>query len=85
MRQTDTKAVQVEYYAILREQRGSARERVVTGAKTAADLYEELRTKHGFSLPALALRVAINGEFQPWTTELGTEDLVVFLPPVAGG
>ena len=85
MLQTDTTTVQVEYYAILREQRGCSRERVVTSAKTAADLYDELQTKHGFSLPAPALRVAINGEFQPWTTELRTEDVVVFLPPVAGG
>jgi molybdopterin synthase sulfur carrier subunit len=75
----------VQYFAILREQRGEARETVSTQANTAGELYEELRARHGFSLPAERLRAAVNDEFAPWTAALRDGDTLVFLPPVAGG
>jgi molybdopterin converting factor subunit 1 len=80
-----TKSVRVQYFAILREQRGEARETVSTGANTAGELYEELRARHGFTLPAERLRAAVNDEFAPWTAALRDGDTLVFLPPVAGG
>jgi molybdopterin converting factor small subunit len=80
-----TKNVRVQYFAILREQRGLAAETVPTQAETLGDLYAELRGRHGFSLPAERLRAAVNDEFSPWTTAVGEGDLVVFIPPVAGG
>jgi molybdopterin synthase sulfur carrier subunit len=80
-----TKNVLVQYFAILREQRGEAREMVSTRANTAGELYEELRARHGFSLPAERLRAAVNDEFAPWTAALRDGDTLVFLPPVAGG
>jgi sulfur-carrier protein len=79
------KSVRVQYFAILREQRGEARETVSTGANTAGELYEELRARHGFTLPAERLRAAVNDEFAPWTAALRDGDTLVFLPPVAGG
>jgi len=79
------KNVSIEYFAILREQRGAASERLATGAPDATALYEELRARHRFTLPAENVRVAINGEFAPWTSALREGDEVVFLPPVAGG
>jgi len=77
--------VRVQYFAILREQRGVAQESLVTEAATAGDLYEELRARHGFTLPQERLRTAVNDEFAPWTTPLREGDAIVFLPPVAGG
>jgi molybdopterin converting factor subunit 1 len=79
------KTVRVRYFAILREQRGLDEETITTGASTAADLYEELRGLHRFTLPGDRLRVAINDEFEPWDTQLREADVVVFIPPVAGG
>jgi molybdopterin synthase sulfur carrier subunit len=79
------KTVLVQYFAILREQRGLAREQLATEAATAGDLYEELRARHGFTLPRDRLRAAVNDEFAPWTTALREGDALVFLPPVAGG
>lgn len=79
------KTVRVRYFAILREQRGLDEERVVTGAATAGELYEELRTRHRFTLPMERLRVAINDEFGSWTAAFRDGDALVFLPPVAGG
>ena len=79
------KTVRVSYFAILREQRGLGAEQVSTEAATAAELYEELRGLHRFTLPAGRVRVAINDEFGPWSSEVREGDALAFLPPVAGG
>lgn len=79
------KTVRVRYFAVLREQRGLDEEGVETGSSTAAEIYEELRALHRFSLPAERLRVAINDDFAPWATKVLDGDVLAFLPPVAGG
>jgi molybdopterin converting factor subunit 1 len=79
------KSLHVRYFAVLREQRGLGEERVSTGAATAAELYEELRARHGFTLRADRLRVAVNDEFEPWDSAVREGDAIAFLPPVAGG
>lgn len=75
----------VQYFAILREQRGLAAEKITTRSATAGELFEELRLLHGFTLGQASFRVAINEEFAPWGAQLAEGDQVVFLPPVAGG
>ena len=77
--------IHVQYYAVLREQAGISDEILMSAATTPADLYHELRTRHGFSLAPELLRVAINDEFCEWSRPLGAGDRVVFIPPVAGG
>ena len=79
------RAVWVHYYALLRDQAGRAEEQVVTASATAGELYAELQQRYRFSLPPERLRVAINAGFADWDTRLGSGDLVVFIPPVAGG
>lgn len=79
------KSLTVEYFAILREQRGVARELVETAAATAKDLYEELHRRHQFTLTPERLRVVLNEEFVPWDAPLNPGDTIVFIPPVAGG
>jgi molybdopterin converting factor subunit 1 len=80
-----SKTVEVQYFAILREQRGLAQEQIITNAATAAQLYDELRARHGFALESDRLRVAVNDDFAPWQTALRDGDRLVFIPPVAGG
>ena len=79
------KHVTVQYFAILREQRGLTQEKMVTTAPTATALYDELRARHGFTLPADRIRAAVNDEFAAATAPLSDGDRVVFIPPVAGG
>lgn len=81
----DVRAVQVQYYAQLREDAGRAEETVQTEAASVSALFAELRQRHGFSLAPDRLRVAVNGSFVDWETALDAQDLVVFIPPVAGG
>ncbi len=77
--------LQVQYFALLREQAGRSGEKVSTRARDARELYEELRLARGLKLRPEQLRVAINEEFADWSKTLTEGDSVVFLPPVAGG
>ena len=79
------KAITLQYFAVLREQAGCSEERLTTTAATPAELYEEVRARHGFTLPVTMLRVAVNEEFRDWSSPLAANDRVVFIPPVAGG
>jgi len=79
------KSVTVQYFAILREQRGLAQEKLATAALTPAALYDELRARHNFTLPGDRVRAAVNDEFVASAALLQEGDRVVFIPPVAGG
>ena len=77
--------VSVQYFAILREQRGLTHESLTTEAKTPASLYDALRARHAFTLPSDRVRAAVNGTFVDPHSTLNDGDEVVFIPPVAGG
>lgn len=79
------KEIQVQYYALLREERGVSGETLNTLASTPRHLYDQLSRQYRFTLPPERLTVSINNEFQSWDTELRSRDTVVFIPPVAGG
>jgi molybdopterin synthase sulfur carrier subunit len=80
-----TKTLHVQYFAILREQRGLTAEKLTTVATSPTALYEELRARHKFTLPADRVRAAVNDEFVAADAPLCDGDRVVFIPPVAGG
>ena len=74
----------IEYFAILREQTGLDRELLETDLTTPAELFAELTQRYGF--PQMeTVKVAINDEFGDWQAPLKDGDSVVFIPPVAGG
>ena len=79
------RTVTVQYFALLREQAGCSAETVRRTARTPAELYAELASRHPFTLPKDMLKVAINAEFGDWMQPLADGDTVVFIPPVAGG
>jgi sulfur-carrier protein len=75
----------IQYFAILREQRGVSQEKLATTAATPGALYDELRDRHHFTLPADRIRAAVNDTFVDASSPLRDGDRVVFIPPVAGG
>ncbi len=77
--------VAIQYFAILREQRGVSQEQIATAAATPAALYDELRARHGFTLPGDRVRAAVNDAFVASSATLRDGDRIVFIPPVAGG
>jgi molybdenum cofactor guanylyltransferase len=82
---TPQQRVNVQYFALLREQAGRREETVATTARTAQELYLQLAARYPFTLPPEVLRVAVNAEFCEWSVPLKDGDAVVFIPPVAGG
>lgn len=81
----NSKTVRVDYFALLKEQRGLASEKLQTNSSTVLELYEELQGRYGFSLKHSSVAVALNDEFADWSEKLSESDKVVFIPPVAGG
>ena len=83
---TDTPvSVHLHYFALLREQRGLAREEITTQAATLRELYEELSARYHFTLPVERIGVAVNERMCRTDQRLQPGDSVVFIPPVAGG
>jgi molybdenum cofactor guanylyltransferase len=85
LRDGPSRAIEVQYYALLREQAGRREESLQTTARTPMELYEELRARYAFSLAPELLRVAVNAEFSDWQRPLTDGDAVTFIPPVSGG
>ncbi len=79
------KSINIEYFALLREEAGKDAETMKTEKNTFAELYDELKERHGFSLAIDMIQVAVNDEFSDHSQELRDGDKVVFIPPVAGG
>ncbi len=75
----------VSYYAILREQRGLAKETLRIESCDLRQLYRDLARSHGFALDEEHVRPAVNDQFCDWDRPLAEGDVVVFVPPVAGG
>lgn len=82
---TGPACVTLEYFAQLRDEAGCPTETVTTQATTLATLYDECSARHGFSLPRMRLRVAVNAAFTPWDHRPVDGDHIVFIPPVSGG
>ncbi len=79
------KRISLQYYALLREQRGLADETLETDADTPGRLYEELRNRYGFPGREESFGIAINDTLAMWEDELSDGDTVVFLLPFGGG
>jgi len=77
-------SVTVLYFASLREAAGCESE-VVPLAPSLAQLYEELRRRHGFAFQRDSLRVAVDGAFASWESPVRDGAEIAFIPPVSGG
>ena len=79
------KTITVRYFALFREQAGVEEETLTLDVETAADVFEQTKSRHGSQEPSGHCKVAINDEFGDWDARLTDGDSVVFIPPVAGG
>jgi len=79
------KSINIQYYALLREQAGLKEENLKVQCRTYGELYNHLQEKYQFTLPAEMIQVAVNDEFALLHQEISDGARVVFIPPVAGG
>ena len=77
--------INVKYFAIIRDNTGIEGEVIETQAKDSSELYDFLSEKYPLTLKQSDLRVAINNSFKSFKTLLKDNDVVAFIPPVAGG
>lgn len=80
-----SKSITVRYFAGFREHAGTGEEKMTVSADTAADVFAELRHRHGSSEPLGHCKVAINDEMADWDATISDGDTVFLFPPVAGG
>ncbi len=80
-----SKSLRMRYYAAFREAAGLSEEELESAAVTAAEVYDEVAVRHGFSFDRSILRVVLNDAIAPWSAEVKDGDTVVFLAPYAGG
>lgn len=79
------KTLSLQYFAVFREQAGRDTETVTSDAATLGELYEGLAGRHGFSLPAERVRVAVGESYAAMSDPLVEGVVVTYIPPVAGG
>jgi molybdopterin converting factor small subunit len=80
-----SKTIRIQYFALMREERGLSGEDYKTEAENAQELFDELNQKFHFSLASERLRVSVNDQFENWDCAINESDRIVFIPPVAGG
>ncbi|GIX15616.1 MAG: molybdopterin synthase sulfur carrier subunit [Paracoccaceae bacterium] len=77
------------YFAWVRERIGTASEEVSTGARTVAELVEDLRRRspgHALAFADIsALRVAVDEEVTDFSAPIEGAREVAFFPPMTGG
>ena len=81
-------AIDVLYFAWVRERVGVPRERVTTGAATVSELVAELRARearYDLALSDPAVRVALDQELAQGDAPLAGVREVAFFPPMTGG
>ena len=77
--------IRIRYYGQLRDLANKSEESLPVSTDGPADIYEKLRQRYRFPLEQAHIRVAVNDAFADWDTPLADGDLLVFIPPVAGG
>ncbi|MGF1529838.1 MAG: MoaD/ThiS family protein [Puniceicoccaceae bacterium] len=80
-----SKTISLFYFAILREQAQRSEEVLETEAEDAAELYQELAAKYGFTLEVTQVKVAWENTYHSLDLRLKHGMKLAFIPPVAGG
>ena len=84
-KEDDHMKVTVLYFGQLKEEAGTASESVEIDPSTVAKLYDQLKERHGLTMPFDNLRAARNENFCKATETVRPDDVIAFMPPMSGG
>ncbi|MDG6882328.1 Sulfur carrier protein moaD [Phocoenobacter uteri] len=74
------------YFAVFQEKANKSEEiRPLSDSLTAEMLFSNICTELGVELSQKQVRVSVNHQFTAWDTVIMPNDIVAFIPPVAGG
>lgn len=78
--------IKIRYFAGLREKAGKGQEDIVIEeGKDLRSIYLDLSSHYGFTLSANEIKYSVNNEYVEPSVKLQDNDVIVFIPPVAGG
>ncbi|MBT3636307.1 MAG: MoaD/ThiS family protein [Opitutae bacterium] len=77
--------ITVLYFGQLKQQAGTASETLEMDDAPVAELYRQLKKRHGLSMPFENLRAARNETFCKGTEAIRADDVIAFMPPMSGG
>ena len=77
--------ITVLYFGQLKQQAGRASETLEMDDAPVAEVYRQLKERHGLSMPFENLRAARNETFCKGTETIRADDVIAFMPPMSGG
>lgn len=78
--------IKIRYFASLREKADKSQEEMtINTGKDLRDLYLDLSVKYDFPLGPNEIKYSVNNEYVEPSVALNENDVIVFIPPVAGG
>ena len=77
--------MKVKYFALFKEHIQKDEETFDESFSTPLEVLNHIQSKYQLPLNQNQIRVAINEEFAHWDSALNQGDVLVFIPPVAGG
>lgn len=78
--------VKIRYFASLREKAGMSQEELeLPKDHNLTKLYHELTSRYHFELSVQEIKFSVNSEYVPADYVLKANDVIAFIPPVAGG
>lgn len=78
--------ITIKYFASLREKAGKKEEVFnISSKESLSEIYQSLASRYDFPLNSQQVKFAVNNEYVEDQYQLKENDVVVFIPPVAGG
>ena len=78
--------IKIKYFASLREKAQKSEEVIqLEKNKKLSDIYEELTNTYHFNYAPYEIKFAVNNTYVSDEYELQNNDVLAFIPPVAGG
>ncbi len=77
--------MKIRYFALLKDHIKKSEEEFSESFSTPLEAFNFIKKKYNLPLEANQIRIAVNDEFANLESKISENDVLVFIPPVAGG